>query len=131
VAAIGGIVEAARLVRRRSLDESGLVLVGAVLVGGAYALVYLPVAVEGRFGLPLFALMTPLLVWGLAWLRGPGGSRRARAVAVVVALLSLAGCGGLSAWLASKRTNPYVPSPANAFVLNPKPALGPTPPPPP
>jgi len=125
VAAIGGIVEGARLLRRRSLDESGLVLVAAALVGGAYAVVYLPVAVEARFGLPLFALMTPLVVWGIAWLRGPGGSRRARTLAVVLALLFVAGCARLSAWMASTRTNPYVASPANAFVLNPTPALGP------
>lgn len=128
VAAIGGIVEGARLVRRRSLDESGLVLVAAVLVGGAYAVVYLPVAVEARFGLPLFALMTPLLVWGLTWLGSLGVPRRARMRAAAVALLCVAGCAGLSAWLASTRTNVLVASPANALVVNPKPALGPTPP---
>lgn len=128
VAAAGTVVLAARTVRRRELDERGFVLVSTLLVAAAYAVVYLPVAVESRFGIALEALMTPLLVAGVLWLACPGErSRRARARAVVVlgAPFVLLLWVALSSWLTTTQTNQFVESPANALVLDPRPARPP------
>ncbi|HEY1435530.1 MAG TPA: hypothetical protein VGG65_09160, partial [Thermoanaerobaculia bacterium] len=118
---------AARILRRRGIDEAGFVVASTAAVAAAYAALYLPVEVESRFGLALEALAMPLIVAGIAAVSGPGRLRaRARRLVVAAAPLALGGAVLLSTWIEHQRTNPFVESPANAFVLGPR-----RPPPPP
>lgn len=122
LALLGCGVGASRCVRQKRLDEEGFVVSSTVAVGAAYLLLYLPVEVEGRFGLPLLLLMTPLAVVGIRWLAGAESGRRESArsaVALVGGLVFVLCCARLSAWISKQRTNPVTPSPANVFVLNP------------
>ena len=88
-----------------ALDERAFVSVSTALVAAAYLAVYLPVAVESRFGAPLQALAPVLAVAGLASLTGPSATRTRRAA---LAMAALAACGGLalSSWIARHRSNP-------------------------
>jgi hypothetical protein len=106
--ALAGLVAAgARLARRKTLDEPAFAVLSIVLVGGAYLALYLPVAVESRFGAPLQALAPALAVAGLASLRDSPAARTRRA-ALALALSAVTACGGLalSAWIARHRMNP-------------------------
>ena len=103
-------------------------MLSSVLVAGACLALYLPVEIEGRFGLPLLALATPLAVAGAALARN--GAPRRRSATAFFALGALAAVLGgvvLSRWISTTRTNPRIDSPANVFVMNPKRAA-PTPP---
>jgi hypothetical protein len=67
----------------------------------SYVIVYLPTAVECRFGLPLFVLLAPaaartILVLG-GWLRDRAWAPLA--VSVISAVLVLVACGWLSVWM--------------------------------
>jgi hypothetical protein len=119
--ALAGLAFAiARAARRRSLDEAGFVAASVAVVGCAYAALYLPVEVESRFGLALQALAMPLIVAGIAAGAGPGRRRaRARRLVVAAAPLVLGAAVLLSAWIERQRTNPFVESPANAYVMGP------------
>ena len=103
VAALAAV--AARLVRRRALDEPGFAAAAVVLVGGASLAACLPVAVEARFGAPVQALAPAAIALGLAGLRGPEAARTRRAVLAGAALLAGGGLV-LSGWFAGRRTNP-------------------------
>jgi hypothetical protein len=81
----------------------GTRLAWAVLavLSAAYTVVYLPTAVECRFGLPLFVLLAPaaaetLLALG-GWLRGRAWGRVA--AMLLSAVLTLAACAWLSVWM--------------------------------
>jgi hypothetical protein len=104
-AAVAVAVAAARLVRRRALDEPAFAAVAIALVGGAYTAVYLPVAVEARFGAPLQALAPAAIGLGIAAARDFLG-RRARRGALAMAVLLAAGGIELSAWIDRQRINP-------------------------
>lgn len=120
-ALVGGLVGCVRVLRRRELEPGTFVALSTVLVAGACIALYLPVEVEGRFGLPLMALATPLVVAGVALVRsGPPLRRSAKTLLLFGALAAVLGGVDLSRWISRTRTNPRVDSPANAFVLNPK-----------
>jgi hypothetical protein len=117
----GALVGLARILRRRELTADTFVVLSSVLVAGACLALYLPVEVEGRFGLPLLALATPLAVAGAALVRsGPPRRRSATAVFAFGALAAVLGGVWLSRWISTTRTNPRIDSPANVFVMNPK-----------
>lgn len=127
LALLGCVVGVARTLRQRRIDEVGFVLSTTIAVGAAYLVLYLPVEVEVRFGLPLLMLMTPLAVVGACWLVAPAGGRLgSRAFALLGALVVIVSCARLSIWFETKRTNPLSPSPANMFVLDPPHARGPS-----
>jgi len=118
------LVGLARILRRRELTADTFVVLSCVLVAGACLALYLPVEVEGRFGLPLLALATPLAVAGAALVRnGPPRRRSAIAVFALGALAAVFGGVVLSRWISTTRTNPRIDSPANVFVINPKRAV--------
>ena len=118
----------ARLARRRRMDEAGFVVASTAAVAGAYLALYLPVEVESRFGLPLQALAAPLVVAGLAAAAGPGPLRaRARALVLAGAPLAVGAAILLSAWIERQRSNPFIESPANAYVIGPSQAPVPAP----
>ena len=121
-----------RVCRRRELTAGTFVVLSTALVAGACLALYLPVEVEGRFGLPLLALAAPLVVAGAALLHdGPPLGRSAKSMLLAGALAAVLGGVSLSRWISATRTNPRLESPANAFVMNPKRAPGvprPTPP---
>lgn len=120
LALVGLALGIARIVLRRRLDEAGFVVVSIGLVAAAYTALYLPVEVESRFGLALEALAMPLIVAGLATVAGPSRRRaRARRFVLAAAPLALAAAVGLSLWIERQRTNPFVESPANAYVIGP------------
>ncbi|HVQ53582.1 MAG TPA: hypothetical protein VMT25_00305, partial [Thermoanaerobaculia bacterium] len=117
----GSLLGLARILRRRELGADTFVVVSSVLVAGACLVLYLPVEVEGRFGLPLLALATPLAVAGVALARsGPPRRRSATAFFALGALAAVVGGVVLSRWISTMRTNPRIDSPANVFVMNPK-----------
>ena len=128
----GALVGIVRMFRRRELEAGSFVVLSTVLVAGACFALYLPVEVEGRFGLPLLALATPLVVAGVALLRdGRPLGRTARALFLLGALVTVLGGVRLSRWISTTRTNPRIESPANVFVMNPRRGPGvprPTPP---
>jgi uncharacterized membrane protein YhaH (DUF805 family) len=120
-ALVGTFVGAARILRRRELAAGSFVVLSTVLVAGACLVLYLPVEVEGRFGLPLLALATPLAVAGVALLRGgPPLRRSAKTLLALGAFAAVLGGAALSRWISTTRTNPRINSPANAFVMDPK-----------
>ena len=117
----GALVGLARILLRRELTADTFVVLSTVVVAGACLALYLPVEVEGRFGLPLLALAMPLAVAGGALVRpGPHLRRSAKALLALGALVAVLGGVMLSRWISTTRTNPRIESPANAFVLNPK-----------
>ena len=71
------------------------------MLSAAYVVVYLPTAVECRFGLPLFVLLAPaaaetLLAVG-GWLRARAWGRLA--ILTTSAVLTLGACAWLSVWM--------------------------------
>jgi hypothetical protein len=77
-----------------------LYFAGALLTSIAYVAVYLPVAVESRFSLPLYLILAPATVAALAWL-----SSRRSGTAVAVAMVGagvLSACVRLSLWLSAQ-----------------------------
>ncbi len=77
---LAGLGLAVLLLRERR-TPAGLYAAGAALLGLACVAVYLPVAVENRFSLPLYVLLPPAAVYGrrLAGRRaGPGRSSPSR-----------------------------------------------------
>jgi hypothetical protein len=132
LAAAGTIAVAARALARRDFDEGAFAVAATVLVAGAYAVLYLPVEVESRFGLPLQALAAPMMGFGVAALAGPGSRKRAARILVAVgAVPCVAGALWVSSWIEKHRTNPLIESPANAAVIGPTRLTSPRPTPPP
>ncbi len=77
---------------------------GAALLGLACVAVYMPVAVENRFSLPLYLLLPPAAVYGVAWL---SGRRSGTIVALVIAGGGfVAACVQVSLWLTKQA--PYL-----------------------
>jgi hypothetical protein len=123
VGAATAAIHAGRLERTRALDEEGFVFLSTAIVAAAYVVVYLPVEVEARFGLPVYLLATPFAAAGLYAL-ARGGSTRLRWLALAAAPAFLAGAIVLSSWFAGLRKNPQIPSPANASTMDPHRAHG-------
>ncbi|HEY3202252.1 MAG TPA: hypothetical protein VGL03_01205, partial [Thermoanaerobaculia bacterium] len=121
LALAGCFLGIARVIRRRRIDEVGFALLSTVLVAASSVLVYAPVAVENRFGLTVEALMTPLIVMSLLRLSRANETRQGtRALMILGAPIYVLASVVLSAWISTKQANPFFPSPANAFVLNPQ-----------
>jgi len=77
--------------------DSRLYFTAALLSGGALVAIYLPVAVESRFSLPLYPLLTPAAVHAVVWL-----SRRRSGTIVAAAIAGggfIAACVQLSRWM--------------------------------
>ena len=77
--------------------DSRLYFAAALLSGGALVAIYLPVAVESRFSLPLYPLLTPAAVHAVLWL-----SRRRSGTIVAAAIAGggfIAACVQLSRWM--------------------------------
>jgi hypothetical protein len=75
-----------------------LYFAGAAVVCAAYVALYLPVAVEARFSLPVYLLLSPACVFAVAWL---SQRRSGTIVALVIAGGGfLAVCVQLSLWMA-------------------------------
>ncbi len=120
LAAAGAAVVLGKMLVRRRLDEPAFVALSTVLVGAATMALYLPVEVESRFGAGVQALSAPLIVAGAAALSGGAPARRRiRLLVLALAPLAVAGALRLSFWITRQRTNPFVESPANAFVMGP------------
>ena len=89
---------------RERTPSRALYFVAALTIGVSYVGIYLPVAVESRFSLPLYLLLAPAVVFALAWL-----SDRivARATGLLLAV-SLSGvaflflCMRVSLWLSAQ-----------------------------
>jgi hypothetical protein len=86
--------------RRRLAPPARLYFAAAVLVGSFYVALYLPVAVESRFSLPLYAILAPAAIFGASALRRGPRERTAAAVVALGAFLVL--CAGLSLWISSQ-----------------------------
>jgi hypothetical protein len=73
------------------------------VVSAAYVAVYLPTAVECRFGLPLFALLAPAAATALLAVAGWVRARawRPLALAALTALATVGACAWLSVWMQS------------------------------
>jgi hypothetical protein len=85
------------LLSRERKTPPGLYAVGATLAGLALLAVYLPVAVENRFSLPLYMILPPAAVFAALWL----AARRSGTI-VGVAIAGggfIAVCVQLSLWL--------------------------------
>ncbi len=77
---------------------------GATLVGLAIFAVYLPVAVENRFSLPLYVVLAPAAVFAVAW---AAGRRSGTIVALAIAGGGFVGaCVQVSLWLTKQA--PYL-----------------------
>jgi len=77
---------------------------GAALIGLACVAVYLPVAVENRFSLPLYVLLPPAAVYAVGWL---AGRRSGSIVALAIAGGGfVAACVQISLWLTKQA--PYL-----------------------
>jgi hypothetical protein len=82
----------------------------AAIVCAAYVVLYLPVAVETRFSLPVYLLLAPACVFAIAWL---SQRRSGTIVAMTIAGAGfLAACVQISLWLTRQ-------APALASVLGP------------
>jgi hypothetical protein len=111
LALVGLLLGAWRALRRRKFDELEFVFLSTLVVGSAYLVLYLPVAVESRFGIPILSLATPLIV-GAGWLWRFGGIGPAGKTAAALGLpVWLTGCVLLSAWISATQTDRFVPSP--------------------
>jgi hypothetical protein len=87
------------LVRERG-TAVGLYGAGATLFSAALVAIYLPVAVESRFSMPLYILLPPAAIYALSWL-----SRRRSGTILVVAIAGggfVAACVQLSLWLSKQ-----------------------------
>jgi hypothetical protein len=76
-------------------------------LGTSYLLLYLPTAVECRFGVPLFVLMAPAAALALVTVRDAIRAQRWRQVVGfgVGAALTVAGCAMLSVWMLAQAPN--------------------------
>jgi hypothetical protein len=87
----------ARILTRDRESPAGLYGAGAALFSAALVAVYLPVAVENRFSLPLYPILTPAAVYAAYWT----ASRRSGTI-VAVAIAGggfVAACVQVSIWL--------------------------------
>jgi hypothetical protein len=117
--AVAGIaVVTARAFSRRRLDELEFLVLSTAVIAAAYVALYLPVEVEARFGIAAQALFAPLIVAGAFALRG-STARQGRFLVLALGPCFLAAGLALSAWISRQRTNPFVESPANAYVIGP------------
>ena len=92
------------LIARNRGTPAGLYGAGAALFGLALFAVYLPVAVENRFSLPLYVVLPPAAVYGVAWL---SGRRSGTIVALAIAGGGfIAACVQVSLWLTKQA--PYL-----------------------
>jgi len=85
------------LARVSAPGDSILYFEAALLSGGALIAIYLPVAVESRFSVPLYLLLTPAAVHAVLWL-----SRRRSGTIVASAIAAggfVAACVQLSRWM--------------------------------
>ena len=91
---------AAGLLRRNAPEQERVYFSAALLVSLACAAIYLPVAVENRFSLPVYLVLSPAAVFAGAWL-----SSRRSGTAVTLLIGGggfIAICVQLSRWLSSQ-----------------------------
>ena len=88
-------------------SDTGLAWSALAGLGTSYLLLYLPTAVECRFGVPLFVLMAPAAAMALVTFRDAIRARRWRHVVGfgVGAALTVAGCAMLSVWMQAQAPN--------------------------
>ncbi len=85
------------LLARERNSPASLYGAGAALFSAALVAVYLPVAVESRFSMPLYVILPPAAVYALSWL-----SKRRSGTIVAIAILGggfVGACVQLSRWL--------------------------------
>jgi hypothetical protein len=100
IAAVGTVWAVRRAISRRALEPMTWTLIAPAMVGAAYIAVYLPTAVEVRYGTPLFLLATPAVAIGLTRIVGSVRERPRRLVAWAAgAAAILVACASLSAWI--------------------------------
>jgi hypothetical protein len=88
------------LAEGKKLEPSArLYFAATILVGLFYVALYLPVAAESRFSLPLYAILAPAAVFGFAELRQ--GPRDRAAISWVAGGAFLLLCAWLSLWLSA------------------------------
>ena len=87
--------------RRRPSGNARQALLVILTIVAAYVAVYLPTAVENRFALPLYLLVSPGLALGLLQIRAWVSARDWRSVVgcLAVGILLVAGCLLLSEWV--------------------------------
>ena len=97
---LAGLGVAAGLLRRNAPEQERVYFSAALLVSLACVAIYLPVAVENRFSLPVYLVLAPAAVFAALWLT-------ARRSGTAVALLIGGGgfiaiCVQLSRWLSAQ-----------------------------
>jgi hypothetical protein len=98
---LAGMGLAAGLRSRRALEPGERVYFLAAILVSAFSLaLYLPVAVESRFSLPLYAILAPAAVFAAGQLRRGPASRAA--VVAVAGTAFVVVCVGLSVWLSAQ-----------------------------
>jgi len=89
LAGIGILRWGHRSIAKRRLNRIDLVFVGMLIATGSYLAPYLFVAVENRFSLPLYLLITPFFAYSIGGLmRWDANSRRFEAIVISVGLWS-------------------------------------------
>jgi hypothetical protein len=93
----------ALLLARERRTPAGLYAAGATLFALALFAVYLPVAVESRFSLPLYLILPPAAVYAVLWL---AARRSGTIVAVAIAGGGfIAACVQVSLWLSQQASD--------------------------
>jgi len=99
--ALAGAVIAVRRVRDRAARRRVFAVAAGYLAAGGYAVVFAPVVVEARYGLPIFLLLLPAVVWSLVVarerLRAP--SWRPLLAPWLLMAAFICGCSTVSAWM--------------------------------
>ena len=101
--ALLGVGVGLRRLRERS-PPVALYFVATLAIGVSYVAIYLPVAVENRFSLPLYLILAPAVVFAFAWL-AETITRHRTATLLTVSLsgaVFLAACVRLSLWLSAQ-----------------------------
>jgi hypothetical protein len=100
VAGVGTTWAVWRVVKTRTIEPMTWAVVAPALVGAAYIGVYLPSAVEVRYGAPLFLLAAPAAAIGLGQIVCSVRADRRRIVAWAAgAAVIVVACASLSAWI--------------------------------
>jgi hypothetical protein len=99
--ALAGVWVVVRCARDRKSHRRVFAVAAGIFAAGAYVTPFLPVAVEARYGVPLFMLVLPAVTAALLATSGPVRVREWRPLLApgVVAAMFVGGCAVLSAWV--------------------------------